>query len=389
MAVPSCAMHVRDDNARNRRLRAHSRSLTLEKGRDALLKEEQYTRNISPPGGAPAFAPRQHALVLARAGDTAELRCRVLRLAERQVSWVRSSDLQILTHAGAVFTADARVSCSEAPDAGDADDADDWAPRVTSRDGGAAGAVHTLRIARLRPGDAGRYECQINTEPKMSLFFNLTVVESSLPAVAVRALGGARRGAAGGAAQLACEARYEPAPPALLAALPALHVSWARDGLALDPQSPRGGVSLDTERWAGRVRSRLTLARLRGADAGRYTCRAGAASAELRLRVGDGDAVLPYSIATPRLRASQSCAPARACIDADEIFQLREASRIILRRDRGRLRPRRGGAHTTRVAEGELEAMQRDEAAARVGAAVPLRATSLLLPLLLLPLLLT
>lgn len=69
-----------------------------------------------------------------------------------QVSWVRSRDLQILSHAGIVFTADARVSAA------------------------AAGARHSLRIERLRTTDAGRYECQVNTEPKMSLFFNLTVV---------------------------------------------------------------------------------------------------------------------------------------------------------------------------------------------------------------------
>lgn len=87
-----------------------------------------------------------------------------------QVSWVRSSDLQILTHAGSVFTADARVSVSQAPAAA--------REALTSRDDAAAGAVHTLRLERLRAADAGRYECQVNTEPKMSLFFNLTVLRT-------------------------------------------------------------------------------------------------------------------------------------------------------------------------------------------------------------------
>lgn len=59
--------------------------------------------------------------------------------------------------------------------------------------------------------------------------------------MAVRALGegGAVWGAAGGAAQLACEARYEPAPaPELRPALPPLRIRWTHEGETLDPQVP-------------------------------------------------------------------------------------------------------------------------------------------------------
>lgn len=63
----------------------------------------------------------------------------------------------ILSHAGQVFTTDARVS--------------------TASDAG----KNVLHVERLRPSDAGRYECQLNTEPKMSLFFELVVVGESLP----------------------------------------------------------------------------------------------------------------------------------------------------------------------------------------------------------------
>lgn len=79
---------------------------------------------------------------------------------------MRSRDLQILAHAGAVFTADARVSAASGP-----------APPP------APGSRHTLLIERLRLSDAGRYECQVNTEPKMSLFFNLTVLGQLLCSV--------------------------------------------------------------------------------------------------------------------------------------------------------------------------------------------------------------
>ncbi|CAH0718055.1 unnamed protein product, partial [Brenthis ino] len=272
----------------------------------------------------PAFSARQQAVVLARVGESAALRCNVVRLADRVVSWVRSSDLQILTHAGYVFTADARVSCAEAPAAG--------APGavLTSRDEGwqRAGSVHTLRIDHLRESDSGRYECQINTEPKLSLFFNLTVVESQLPTVSVRAVveegadgeggaGGVVWGAVGGAAQLACEARYEPTPtPDVLGALPPLSIQWLHEGDSLDPQSARGGISLDTERWAARTVSRLTLAALGASDAGRYVCVAGERRAALRLRLHGID---------------------------DRDYE---------------------------VLEGEIETMQRDQAVARVSAAV-------------------
>ncbi|KAF9406663.1 hypothetical protein HW555_013042 [Spodoptera exigua] len=154
-------------------------------------------------GEGPAFAPQQQTEVVAPAGHAATLDCRVLRLRDKSVSWVRSRDLQILSHAGTVFTADARVSAA------------------------AAGARHSLRIERLRPADAGRYECQVNTEPKMSLFFNLTVVDEPVPQVVVSVLGAAEVvGRAGGTATLACEARYDPPPRQL--PLPELDIRWLK-----------------------------------------------------------------------------------------------------------------------------------------------------------------
>ncbi|XP_045501521.1 uncharacterized protein LOC123698776 isoform X2 [Colias croceus] len=294
--------------------------------------------NQGPRGGAalrlsaepPAFALNQHTALVARAGDSAALRCTVLRLADRAVSWVRSSDLQILTHAGAVFTADSRVSCSSARDAGhglhaggldaggldappDADDIltseEDWDPYAS---------LHILRIERLRLSDSGRYECQINTEPKLSLFYNLTVIDTALPEVSVSPLGSsATRAALGGAARLACEARYVAAPgaqlpPAALAALPPLRLRWTHKGETLDPQSTRGGISLDTERWAGRAVSRLTLARLATGDAGRYSCAAAGASADLFVHLyRDGADDQEYDIIGGEMEMQRDQADAR------------------------------------------------------------------------------
>lgn len=222
-----------------------------------------------------------------------------------QVSWVRSRDLQILSHAGAVFTADARVSATSSR----------AAPAGSS-------SRHTLRIEHLRTSDAGRYECQINTEPKMSLFFNLTVVgeynadfdilalrvahwrvpkrrlmsiaphsvahvtDEPVPEVVVSVLGeGMVRGHVGGAATLACEARYEPPPREL--PLPPLDIRWQKGSEPVSLAGPRGGVALDTARWTARVESRLTLAELRVSDAGAYSCSAAGRAAVLTLTLDD------------------------------------------------------------------------------------------------------
>ncbi|XP_053611921.1 peroxidasin homolog pxn-1-like [Plodia interpunctella] len=218
---------------------------------------------------SPEFARAPPPLVAA-VGGVAELHCQVLRLADKSVSWVRSKDLHILSHAGAVFTADPRVSVVE-----------------SGAVSGAGGVTRqTLRIEKLRVSDGGRYECQVNTEPKMSQFFNLTVVDEVVPETVVSAVGARRRRVArGGAATLVCEARYEPPPRDL--PLPTLDIHWFFGDQPIDLQSARGGVSLDTERWAARSVSRLTLAALAPRDAGLYRCAAGDVADTLQLSVAD------------------------------------------------------------------------------------------------------
>lgn len=70
-----------------------------------------------------------------------------------QVSWMRKSDLHILTSSIITYTSDARFSVKH-PEA-----SDEW----------------RLTIAFVQPRDAGVYECQVNTEPKMMLAFWLRV----------------------------------------------------------------------------------------------------------------------------------------------------------------------------------------------------------------------
>lgn len=70
-----------------------------------------------------------------------------------QVSWMRKRDLHILTSSIYTYTGDERFSVKH-PEA-----SDEW----------------TLKIDYVQQRDAGVYECQVNTEPKMNLAFVLRV----------------------------------------------------------------------------------------------------------------------------------------------------------------------------------------------------------------------
>jgi hypothetical protein len=71
-----------------------------------------------------------------------------------QVSWIRKRDLHILTAGILTYTSDARFQVIRP------DKSDNW----------------TLQIKFPQERDSGIYECQVNTEPKMSLAFRLNVI---------------------------------------------------------------------------------------------------------------------------------------------------------------------------------------------------------------------
>ncbi|XP_047996080.1 hemicentin-2-like [Leguminivora glycinivorella] len=195
----------------------------------------------------PAFLPTRRSLNVAP-GEEAVLSCRIARLGDKAVSWVRARDLQILAHDGAVFSADPRVAVGVRTERGV--------------------VTHTLRLARLRESDGGRYECQLNTDPKLSQIYNLTVTDRAWRSIEVEPLGPTRiLAATGSTATLGCSARLRPAEAP---DPPSLRVVWYQDG---QPLLPQGGVSLDTERAPGLVTSRLTLGGLMPIHSGRYFCR--------------------------------------------------------------------------------------------------------------------
>ncbi|XP_060526995.1 uncharacterized protein LOC132702420 [Cylas formicarius] len=88
-------------------------------------------------------------------GQTLVIPCTVRNLyKDKVVSWIRTRDLHILTSGRHTFSSDFRFEALHTDSSGDF-----WG----------------LRIRGVRQSDSGQYECQVNTDPKMSLAVKLSV----------------------------------------------------------------------------------------------------------------------------------------------------------------------------------------------------------------------
>lgn len=92
--------------------------------------------------------------ISAQLGTHAYLPCRIRNLGNQSISWVRSRDSHILTVDHYTFISDQRFQAWHEPDS------ETW----------------TLQVKYVQERDAGRYECQVSTEPKMSHFVRFHVV---------------------------------------------------------------------------------------------------------------------------------------------------------------------------------------------------------------------
>nr|XP_053650724.1 zwei Ig domain protein zig-8-like [Cherax quadricarinatus]XP_053650725.1 zwei Ig domain protein zig-8-like [Cherax quadricarinatus] len=116
-----------------------------------------------PPGGdrrplpwepnspGPMFDPSPPQNVTALKDDIAYLHCIVHNRGNKTVSWIRVSDLHILTVAQYTYTADDRFEVIHSPDS----NSQSW----------------VLKINSVQPRDSGRYECQVNTHPTDPITF--------------------------------------------------------------------------------------------------------------------------------------------------------------------------------------------------------------------------
>ncbi|KZC12562.1 PREDICTED: hemicentin-2-like [Dufourea novaeangliae] len=189
-------------------------------------------------------------------GQTVVLSCRVKNLGNRTVSWIRKRDLHILTYMSVTYTSDARFTIVGNPKN------DDW----------------NLRIDYVQPRDAGIYECQVNTEPKICRAVALKVLDvqakiSGPEEVYVKK---------GSTISLTCTVDAQEIPPS--------NVTWYHAGAPIDFDGPRGGVSLETEKRKNGTSSKLLITRALINDSGNYTCVSGkVAPASVTIHVLNGE----------------------------------------------------------------------------------------------------
>lgn len=102
----------------------------------------------------PYFDPAAPNNITTQLGTHAYLPCKVRQLSNKSVSWIRRRDAHILTVDRFTFIADERFQAFLV------EASDTW----------------TLQVKYVQARDAGVYECQVGTEPKMSHFVQLNVV---------------------------------------------------------------------------------------------------------------------------------------------------------------------------------------------------------------------
>ncbi|KAG5319003.1 PXDN protein, partial [Pseudoatta argentina] len=206
----------------------------------------------------PTFDFTQHSNVTALIGKTAYLTCRVRNLGNKTVSWVRHRDIHILTAGAYTYTSDQRFQALHRQNTGHGNEWSDW----------------TLCIKWAQERDQGIYECQISTIPIKSYQFHLNVV---VPTATI--LGGPELYVgAGSTINLTCAIRFSSEPPA--------YIFWYYNENVLSYDSPRGGVSVITEKGGDVTTSWLLIQTAQPSDSGEYSCKpSNANTASIRVHV--------------------------------------------------------------------------------------------------------
>lgn len=191
----------------------------------------------------PYFEVSTQRNVSAVMGQTTHLHCMVRDLGDRTVSWIRKQSLHVLTSNVITFTGDNRFSCLHA------EMSESW----------------TLQIRYTQLRDIGEYQCQVNTEPKISLSVFLTVTEARAK---IQETGTDKMVKRGSSIELNCTVESGDQVHASMA------VFWYLDDIVLNWMGQTGpGRGARVVETRGKVlESSLFVEKARMEHGGRYTC---------------------------------------------------------------------------------------------------------------------
>ncbi|XP_050700201.1 uncharacterized protein LOC126987329 isoform X2 [Eriocheir sinensis] len=194
--------------------------------------------------------PHQNAsTVTAQLGATAYLTCRVSRLDDKTVSWVRREngrdEIKLLTWGLHTYSNDDRYSlCLEQPN--------NW----------------QLQIKYTQRRDAGTYECQISTHPPIVLLVHLNIVSPVVDILDERGVSIKEQFyKSGSTIELECTISQMPQAQTF--------ILWRHGDHMLNYDTSRGGISVKTDMSSSVIVSTLSVANATSRDTGNYTCSLG------------------------------------------------------------------------------------------------------------------
>ncbi|KAH8374238.1 hypothetical protein KR200_005081, partial [Drosophila serrata] len=216
---------------------------------DQEAEEQPLDETTYPPPVFDFGMPRN---ITARTGHTAAINCRVENLGDKSVSWIRKRDLHILTAGILTYTSDERFKVVRTADS------KDW----------------TLHVKYAQPRDSGIYECQVNTEPKISMAFRLNVIVTPPDAKAIIAGPADLYVKVGSSVTLTCLVKQ---PGTSVQDIGPIY--WYRGPYILTPfVAHPNDAAIDLQRismestLAEKLQSRLRIANAQLLDTGNYTC---------------------------------------------------------------------------------------------------------------------
>ncbi|CAM1319239.1 Uncharacterised protein g7153 [Pycnogonum litorale] len=216
--------------------------------RSSLLHKDVMIKDELPPrptvvkwdimSSQPYFDNDTKGEVRVQLGKSARLHCTVNQLADRTVSWVRQSDYHILTVGTYTYTRDIRFKSHYHPES------ERW----------------TLEIKLTRKNDAGIYECQVNSEPKISKEIHVDVLAAKAKIVGSSELY-IRRGSN---VRLTCQIVDIDSDSSL-------YVIWYHNHNIINFDSPE--ISVENKRGKTTT-STLRITRASEKNSGNYSCKA-------------------------------------------------------------------------------------------------------------------